>query len=491
MAKKDDKADVGITVKKDADFSEWYTQLLNKAELVDIRYNIKGFTVYRHWATKSMKKMYRFMEDILESKGHEPLILPTLIPEKNFYLEATHVEGFTPEVFWVTESGAGEKMEERLALRPTSETAFYQMYSLWIRSHRDLPFKRYQSCSVFRCEGKATRPLFRAREFHWIEAHNAFATMEDAENQVFEDMESTKDFLLDKLAMPFIFFERPAWDTFPGAVHTYAADVLMPSGKVIQLPSTHLLGTNFSKPFNVTFIDDDEEEKHAYLTCYGPAISRIYGAMICLHGDDKGLVLPFEVAPLQIVIVPIIFSEEIKDIILKKCSALKDKLKHYTVKVDDREEYTPGFKFNHWELKGVPIRVEIGPRDVDKKQAVIVRRDTGEKKTVPESKLADEIDRIALTYTREMVERTQDGFKDNIVDAHDIDEVKKAIEDEKIARVNFCSCGEEGESCAEVIEKDVVAQVRGKMVGKSEEVFGNCVVCGKEAKEVVYIAKSY
>ena len=491
MAKKDDKVDVGITVKKDEDFSEWYTQLLQKAELVDIRYGIKGFTVYRHWATKSMKKMYRDMEEILESKDHEPIVLPTLIPEKNFYLEATHVEGFTPEVFWVTETGAGQKIEEKLALRPTSETAFYQMYSLWIRSHRDLPFKRYQSCSVFRCESKATRPLFRAREFHWIEAHNAFATMEDAEKQVLEDMESTKEFLLDKLAMPFIFFERPAWDTFPGAVHTYAADVLMPSGKVIQLPSTHLLGTNFSKPFNVTYKDENGKETFAYLTCYGPAISRIYGAMICLHGDDKGLVLPFEVAPLQIVIVPIIFKDETKEMILEKCHALKDKLKHYTVKVDDRDEYKPGYKFNHWEMKGVPIRIEIGPRDMEKKQVVIARRDTGEKMTVPESKLRDEVDRIALRYTQDMVARTQEMFKDNIINAHDIDEVKKVIDDEKIARVNFCSCDKDGETCAEAIEKEVVAQVRGTIVGKTEEVSGKCVVCGEEAKAVVYIAKSY
>jgi prolyl-tRNA synthetase len=208
----------GITAKKEEDFSEWYTQIVERAELADIRYNIKGFVCYMPWATMSIKKMYAKYEVLLEKNGHLPLIMPSLIPESNFHLEAEHVKGFTPQVFWVTESGDGEKFEERLALRPTSETALYKMYSMWIQSHRDLPFKRYQSCQVWRCEGKATRPFFRAREFHWIEAHNVFATEEEAMRQVHEDMEMTYEMLQDEFAIPIIFFQRPEWDKFPGAV---------------------------------------------------------------------------------------------------------------------------------------------------------------------------------------------------------------------------------------------------------------------------------
>jgi len=304
-----------------------------------------------------MKKMYAAFEKALEEKGHEPLIMPSVIPEKNFKMESEHVKGFMPEVFWITGHGNNEKIEEKLALRPTSETAFYQMYSLWIRSYNDLPFKRYQSCQVWRYEGKATRPFIRGREFYWIEAHDAFATIEDAKKQVEEDMRTTKEVMLDQFAMPFIFFQRPEWDKFPGAVSTYAADSLMPSGKLIQLPSTHLLGDKFSKPFNVKFIDKDGSEKYAYITCYGPAITRIYGAMISIHGDDKGLILPFELAPKHIAIVPI-FKAESKDAVLKKCDDIRKKLKKYDVAIDDRIGITPGFKFNHWELKGVPIRIE-------------------------------------------------------------------------------------------------------------------------------------
>src|SRR3989338_8532632 len=245
------KEDIGITADKEKDFSEWFTQLMQKAELADTRYDVKGFPVYRHWAVKSIKKMYRITEDILEKKGHEPVLFPALIPEKNFHLEQSHVAGFTPEVFWVTEHGNHEKLEEPLAMRPTSETAIYSMYSLWIRSYQDLPKKHYQSCQVWRYEGRATRPFFRTREIYWIEAHNAFATAEEARKQVKEDMETTKEVLFDQLAIPHIFFQRPAWDKFAGAEATFAADALMGSGKVLQLPSTHLLGQNFSKPFNV------------------------------------------------------------------------------------------------------------------------------------------------------------------------------------------------------------------------------------------------
>src|SRR3989344_7879956 len=242
--KKDNK---GLTVTKSEIFSEWYTQVIEKAELADIRYNIKGFLVFQPWSVISMEKMYRFLEKALQKKGHKPYFFPTLIPESNLKKETSHIQGFTPSVFWVTEGG-DKKLEERYAMRPTSETAFYQMFALWIRSYKDLPFKTYQRANVFRYETKATRPFLRSREFHWIESHCAFATEQEALQQVKEDMETTKEVLYNIFCIPFIFFKRPSWDKFAGAESTYAADVLNPDGKVIQQPSTHLLGINFSKP---------------------------------------------------------------------------------------------------------------------------------------------------------------------------------------------------------------------------------------------------
>lgn len=490
MAKEKEIVDIGITVKKSEDFSEWFTQIIQKAELADMRYNIKGFIPYMPWSTISMKKMYRKMEDILERKGHLPLIMPALIPESNFKLESSHVQGFTPEVFWVTEHGDGIKFEERYALRPTSETALYQMYSLWIRNYKELPFKRYQSCQVWRHETKQTRPFFRTREIHWIEAHNVFATEEEAYAQVKEDMESTYEFLHDYLAIPFIFFQRPAWDKFAGAVNTYAADALMPSGKVLQLPSTHMLGTNFSKPFNVKYSAEDGSEKFGFITCFGPAISRIYGAMIALHGDDKGLILPFDVAPTQIVIVPIIFDDS-KKAVMEKCEELKKRLSHYSVRIDDRDGYTSGYKYNHWELRGVPIRIEVGPKDLEKRSVVVVRRDQKEKRFVPDKDVVVEIDAIAKNYTKDLISKFEKQFMDNIVEAKSFAEIKSAIESDKIVKMNFCSVEKDGAECAENIEKELGAYVRGTRFDEHHKAEGNCAVCGKKANAIVYAAKSY
>lgn len=481
----------GIVHKKEEDFSEWYTELVSRAELADLRYNIKGFVCYMPWAVISIKRMYEAYEKTLERKGHLPLIMPSLIPESNFNLESAHVKGFTPQVFWVTEAGNGERMEERLALRPTSETALYKMYSMWIRSYNDLPFKRYQSCQVWRYEGKSTRPFFRAREFHWIEAHNVFATLDEAKAQVIEDMQTTKEMLEDEFAMPFMFFERPQWDKFAGAINTYAADALMDSGKVIQLPSTHLLGTNFSVPFDVKFTDKDGEEKYGFITCYGPAISRIYGAMVALLGDNQGLVLPFKLSPIHFVIVPIVF-EENKTQVLNKCKEIESILnKEYIVKLDENDSTTPGEKFNFWEMKGVPFRIEIGPKDIEKRQVVVVRRLDGKKFFVEEKRLLEKIKELAESYTDELKAKHFVKFDNMIKRCNNINGVKKAIDSGKIACAGFCSTGLDGAKCAEVIEKETGAEIRGNRVDMEDNKFEKCVVCGKPATKTIYIAKSY
>jgi prolyl-tRNA synthetase len=491
MGKKKKEAPItGITVSKEEDFSGWYTELIKKAELADIRYNIKGFVVYREWSTISIKKMYAKYEKCMEDHGHLPLIMPSLIPESNFLLEADHVKGFAPEVFWVTEAGSSGKLAERLALRPTSETALYKMYSLWIRSYKDLPYKRYLSCQIWRYEGKMTRPFFRAREFHWIEGHDVFATMEEAITQVHEDMKMTYQMLQDEFGLPIIFFERPQWDKFAGAISTYAADALMGSGKVLQLPSTHLLGQKFAKPFKVKFVDRDGDEKYGYQTCYGPAISRIYGAMIAYLGDDKGLVLPYDLAPIQIIIIPIIFKGKEKDVI-EKAEDIFNKLKEsYSIKIDNSDE-SIGNKFYYWELKGVPIRIEIGPNDIEKGQIVIVKRYNSQKIIINEVDLVPKINEIAQNYTKEIKENSLVDFESQIELCYEKDAAIEAISNGKIVCCGFCSIDMDGYNCAERVEKEIGGFVRGKRVDKEKHEFASCIICGKPAGCTVYIAKSY
>jgi prolyl-tRNA synthetase len=434
--------------------------------------------------------MYRKYEDLLEKNGHLPLTMPSLIPESNFKLEADHVEGFAPEVFWVTEVGTSGKLSERLALRPTSETALYKMYAMWIRSYKDLPFKRYLSCQVWRYEGKATRPFFRGREFHWIESHNVFTTMEGAMAQVKEDMEMTYQILQDECCIPIIFFQRPEWDKFAGAVHTYAADALMGSGKVLQLPSTHLLGQNFAKPFDVKFVDTDGKEKYGYQTCYGPAQSRNYGAMIAYLGDDKGLILPFDLAPIQIIIIPIIFKGKEK-VVLEKAEEIFNKLEgSYIVKIDKSDE-SVGNKFYYWELKGVPIRIEIGPKDIEKGQIVIVKRHDGKKLIIDEAELPLKIKDITENYTKEIKEKSIVDFESQVECVYEKDAAVEAINQGKIVCCGFCSIGMDAHGCAEVVEKEIGGEVRGKRIDEEKHEFATCIICGKPAGCTVYIAKSY
>ncbi|PIN83813.1 proline--tRNA ligase, partial [Candidatus Micrarchaeota archaeon CG11_big_fil_rev_8_21_14_0_20_47_5] len=321
-------------------FSEWYTEITTKAKLCDMRYNVKGFVVFMPNSVTTMKRMYSVYEQELERNAHKPVWLPALIPESNFTKEGEHVKGFVPEVFWVTEAG-GNKLEERLAMRPTSETAIYQMFSLWVQGKADLPLKTYHSAQVWRYETKATRPFIRSREFHWIETHCAFASEKDARRQVKEDMKTTERVIHGQFGIPFIFFERPQWDKFPGADYTFAADTLMPDGRILQLPSTHILSEKFSKAFEINYLNEKGERAGCRTTCYGPAISRIYAALISAHGDDKGLVFPFDLASTQIAIVPIIRKEG-GEAVLSYCKKLYKKLSKKYRTVLDASQNTPG-----------------------------------------------------------------------------------------------------------------------------------------------------
>ena len=476
----------GLTAKKNENFSEWYTQVVQKAELADLRYNVKGFLVFKPWSVLSMEKMYDYLGKNLQKKGHKPYFFPTVIPESNLKKESSHIGGFTPEVFWVTRGGDKE-LDEKLALRPTSETAFYQMFGLWIRSYKDLPFKTYQRANIFRYDTKATRPFLRSREFYWIETHCAHATLKDAEAQVKEDMNTTKEILHDVFGLPFIFFERPSWDRFPGASRTFAADVLNPDGKLIQQPSTHIISQNFSKAFDVKFKDKDGKDKLVFITCYGPAVSRIFASVVIVHGDDKGLKFPWEIAPLQIAIVPI--KDDSK--ILAKAKSLAKKIQEIASVEVDLSEKSAGEKFNYWEMKGVPIRIDIGPKDIEKGNLTVFRRDTDKKEIISEKDLMKYINKVASECTKNLIKRADSLFEGKIKDVKNIKEMKKVVDDGGIARCGFCLTDKEGVKCAEIIEKEVGAEVRGTRFDEKEKPSGKCAICGKKTEKIVYVARSY
>lgn len=470
-----------------SEFSEWFNTIIKTADLIDQRYNVKGFVVYRPWAMRMMKQIYRMWEAELEKNGHQPCLFPLVIPKENFEKEKEHVEGFAPEVFWITKGG-DSKIEE-LALRPTSETAFYQMYSLWIRSYADLPLKLYQSCAVYRYETKATKPFVRGREFLWIEAHDAFATEKEALEQVRQDMETTKK-ICDSLNIPIIFFKRPKWDKFKGAVDTYAADTIMPDGKVLQLPSTHYLGQNFSRAFEVVFEDEKGKKKHVYQTCYGPPISRIMAPLIAIHGDEKGLILPFDMAPVQVVIIPIIF-EKVKKELFRACEETRKLLGDFRVEVDAKEGVRPGEKFYYWEMKGIPIRVEIGPKDLEKKEVVLVSRVDGKKKSVKQEDVAKAVKEMSVEIGIALRKKAQEYFDSMISEAGSLEDLKKIIEKKGgLVRIHFCSC-ETGEKCADEIKASTGAEIRGTRPDEKEKPKGKCIICGKKTGCIAYAGKAY
>ncbi len=472
-------------------FSNWYNTILKEAELCDLRYNIKGFVVIMPNAADVISRMYRLYEDALERKKHRKSYFPALISEKNLEAEKNHIEGFAPEVFWVTRAG-NKELEDNLLMRPTSETAMYPMYSLWINGKADLPLKVYQSCQVWRYETKATKPLIRGREFYWIEAHNVFATEEEALSQVKEDMENTEEMIHQSFGVPFIFFKRPEWDKSAGAVPTYAADTLLPDGKTLQLPPPHNLGTNFAKVFNVKYMDEDGQEKLCWQTCYGPAISRIFAALLSIHGDKKGMVLPFHLANVQVVVVPILkknAGEEVSLFVEKLTDSLS---KNYRV-VSDFSDNTPGFKYNYWELNGASIRVEVGARDIESGKAVVVRRDNGEKEFVPFDTLLQRIGEIGNEMDKSIREHADEWFEGLQKQADTIEELKEKLESGGgFVRVPLCTDKMEGKECAEQIKEICSANIRGTKYGENEKPEGKkCIVCGKAATTYQYAARQY
>ncbi|MEO2154366.1 MAG: proline--tRNA ligase [Nanoarchaeota archaeon] len=482
-----------FNIDKEKNFSEWYSEILKFAEIVDIRYPVKGMPVYLKNGYLALRKMLRLLEDKLDKKGHFPTAFPVVIPESIFKKESEHIKGFEEEVFWVTKGGL-EELDEYLALRPTSETPMYYMFALWVRSKSDLPLKTYQTNQVYRYETKQTKPLIRGREIYWNEAHTAHATKEEALNQIRESIEIYNE-LFDDLAIPVIWLKRPEWDKFAGAEFTLAADSIMPDGRFLQVGTTHLLGQKFSKVFEIKYLDENNNWKYVWQTSYGVSM-RLLGAVIMVHGDNKGLIWPSKIAPVQVAIVPI-FKRENKEKIMEAVNKIKEELKEYSLFVDLRDE-RPGWKFNDLEMKGIPLRIEIGEKDLANNEVTIFVRATNEKFKVKFNELKEKIGELINYHDEKLREKAENYFKEKviIIENPNEEEIKKAIEQKKVIKMPFCG----NEECAKALkEKFEGLDCRGfeideNLEAKEEDlksIKGKKCICGKEAVNWFYFGKSY
>lgn len=473
----------GITVRKSENISEWYTQVIQKAELLEYT-DVSGCMIYRPRCYEIWEKIQAFFDAEIKKLGVKNSYFPLFIPEKLLTKEAEHVEGFAPEVAWVTHGGKSE-LKERLAIRPTSETVMYEAFSKWIQSHRDLPLKLNQWVNVVRWEFKHSTPLLRGREFLWQEGHTAFADKDAAEKEVLDILELYRRVFEEFLAVPVVKGKKTDDEKFAGADYSTSVETLTPSGKAVQAATSHHLGQRFAKSFNIEFLDEDGKKAFAYQNSWGLS-TRSIGAMILYHGDDKGLVIPPKVAPLHVVVVPIIFDDS-KEQVLGKAMELADAIRRQgvSVRVDGREGYTAGWKFNEWELKGVCLRVEVGPKDVAKEQAVVVRRDTGKKEFVAFAELPKGIPAMLEQMQEDMFAKAKEFLDANTVHVDSWGEFKAAIEESKMVYAPFV-CTEEA---AEAVKEETGAKCLTLPFDKKVE--GKCVKTGQPAKAVGVFAKSY
>ena len=478
------KEDIGITVTKEEDFSEWYTQVVLKARLADYA-PVKGLIVLRPDGYSIWESLRNTFDHKFSKNGIRNGFLPVLIPESLLGKEQKHFAGFNPEVFWVTYSGEN-KVGDRLALRPTSETLAYTLYSKWIQSWRDLPLKINFWNTALRAEIKATKPFLRTSEFLWQEGHTVHITKEEAEQEVMKILEIYKNTVEDELAIPVITGKKSEKEKFVGAVYTTTMESIMPDGKALQMGTSHFLGQNFSVPFEVKFADKNNVEHFAWQTSWGISW-RLIGAMIMVHGDDKGLVLPPKVAPIQVVIIPIYNSDEKKEKVFPKVLEMKEKLEleNIRVHIDDRNELTPGYKFNDWELKGIPIRIEIGPKDVEKQSVVVAKRYNKEKINLPFINIKD-VAEILDEIQKEMLEvaRVQSAKKTIVIS--DYSEFKSRISDGGFFKSYWCGKQE----CEEKIKEETGADIRVIPFG-SDEISGKCLYCQQPSMSRPIFARGY
>ena len=478
------KEDVGITASKKDDFSEWYTQVVLKAKLADYA-PVKGLIVLRPDGYSIWESIKRSLDEKLEKIGVRNGFLPVLIPESLLAKEKEHFAGLNPEVFWVTHSGDNE-IGDKLALRPTSETLAYSLYSKWINSWRDLPLKMNFWNTALRAEIKGTKPFLRTSEFLWQEGHTVHATQEEAEKEVMAILDIYKKTVEDDLAIPVLTGKKSEGEKFVGAVYTTTMESIMPDGKALQMGTSHFLGQNFSKPFEVKYSDKNNVENFAWQTSWGVSW-RLIGAMIMTHGDDKGLVLPPKVAPIQVVIVPIYYNEKDEQTILQKTKEIQKSLQEQNIRVfvDERKELTPGYKFNDWELKGVPLRVEVGPKDIEKQKVVLVKRYNKEKQDLSFSDIS-KIQNVLDDIQKEMLAAARKILDEMIIDVSDYSQFKSAIEKGGFLRSFWCG----KEQCEEKIKEETGADIR-VIPFDADDSSGKCVYCSNQSESKVIFARGY
>ncbi len=465
----------------DVDFAQWYTDVVKKAELTDYT-SVKGCMVIKPAGYAIWENIQKELDARFKATGVENVYLPMLIPESLLQKEKDHVEGFAPEVAWVTHGGL-EPLQERMCIRPTSETLFCDFYSKEIQSYRDLPKVYNQWCSVMRWE-KTTRPFLRSREFLWQEGHTAHATAEEAEARTQQMLNVYADFCEEVLAMPVIRGRKTDKEKFAGAEATYTIEALMHDGKALQSGTSHNFGDGFAKAFDIQYTAKDNTLQYVHQTSWGMT-TRLIGAIIMVHGDNSGLVLPPRIAPTQVMVIPI---AQHKEGVLDKAYELKSTLLDagFKVKVDDSDK-SPGWKFSEQEMKGIPVRIEIGPKDIEANQAVIVRRDTREKIVAAIPELAAKVGEVLTTMQSDMLERARKHRDSHTYDATTYEEFVKTI-NEKPGFVRAMWCGDQ--ACEDKIKEDTTATSRC-MPFKQDHIADTCVCCGKPAKALVYWGKAY
>ncbi len=463
------------------DFAKWYTDIVIKADLADYT-DTKGCIVIKPYGYSIWEKIQEYANEKFKKEGIQNAYFPVLIPESLLNKEKEHVEGFAPEVAWVT-IGGQEELEEKLCVRPTSETMFSTMYSKWLTSWRDLPIKLNQWCNVFRWE-KETRPFLRSREFLWQEGHTIHETSEEAQALTRRMLDIYGEIIEELLAIPVLKGKKTEKEKFAGAEYTLTVEMLMHDGKALQAGTSHYFGQNFTKPFEIKFQNRQGKEEYAYQTSWGIS-TRLIGGVIMAHGDNRGLKLPPKLAPIQTVIVPIASH---KEGVIEKSTEIYEKLKQkYRVKLDTRDQYSTGYKFNDWEMRGVPVRIELGPRDIEQGKAVLVRRDTGEKVEVSleqmETKLGELLEQIQENMYQQVLKRT----KEKTTIAKNMDEFIKNMEDNQ-GYVKTMWCGKE--SCEDKIKE--LTGAHSRCIPFEQENLGDtCVCCGEKAKHMVIWGRQY
>ncbi len=462
----------------DADFPQWYTDVVLKTELVDYG-PVKGTMVIRPYGYAVWENIQAELDARFKATGHKNAYFPLLIPMSFFTKEAEHVEGFAPEVAVVTHAG-GEELSEPLAIRPTSETIFGSMYSKWLQSYRDLPIMINQWCNVMRWE-KTTRPFLRTSEFLWQEGHTAHATEEEALGETMKMLGVYKEFAENVLAIPVICGRKTEKEKFAGAVATFGMEAMMKDGKSLQAGTSHYLGQNFAKSFDIKFLDKDGSQKYAYTSSWGVS-TRLIGAIIMAHGDRRGLVLPPKVAPVQAVIIPIAAK---KDGVIEKCLEIKAELEKMSIRVEfDDSDASPGWKFNEWEMKGVPLRIEVGPRDIENGKAVIFRRDTCNKEEYSLDGIADTVKGLLDVVQKDMLEAARARRDGRIVYAKDMKGILDGVEGGNFVKAGWCGCRE----CEDKVKAETAATARVFAEGETAE---TCAICGKKAEHVIIFARAY